>query len=58
VLTDTDNTGGSVEAWYGDIRLRPAERSRERSLAPSRDTRRRSPRRSSPPARNSRAPPA
>jgi DUF3047 family protein len=21
VLTDTDNTGGSVEAWYGDIRL-------------------------------------
>ena len=22
VLTDTDNTGGSVEAWYGDIRLR------------------------------------
>jgi len=26
VLTDTDNTGGSVEAWYGDIRLRPAER--------------------------------
>ena len=26
VLTDTDNTGGSVEAWYGDIRLRPADR--------------------------------
>lgn len=26
VLTDTDNTGGSVEAWYGDIRLLPAER--------------------------------
>ena len=26
VLTDTDNTGGSVEAWYGDIRFRPAER--------------------------------
>ncbi len=24
VLTDTDNTGGSVEAWYGDIRFRPA----------------------------------
>ena len=22
VLTDTDNTGGSVEAWYGDIRVR------------------------------------
>ena len=21
VLTDTDNTGESVEAWYGDIRL-------------------------------------
>jgi len=21
VLTDTDNTGGAVEAWYGDIRL-------------------------------------
>ena len=26
VLTDTDNTGASVEAWYGDIRLRPADR--------------------------------
>jgi hypothetical protein len=26
VLTDTDNTGGSVEAWYGDIRFVPAER--------------------------------
>jgi len=26
VLTDTDNTGQTVEAWYGDIRLRPAER--------------------------------
>jgi hypothetical protein len=26
VLTDTDNTGGSVEAWYGDIRFLPAER--------------------------------
>ena len=26
VLTDTDNTGGSVEAWYGDIRFRTAER--------------------------------
>jgi hypothetical protein len=26
VLTDTDNTGGSVEAWYGDIQFRPAER--------------------------------
>jgi len=26
VLTDTDNTGGSVEAWYGDIRFRPADR--------------------------------
>jgi hypothetical protein len=26
VLTDTDNTGGSVEAWYGDIRLRAADR--------------------------------
>ena len=24
VLTDTDNTGESVEAWYGDIRLLPA----------------------------------
>lgn len=23
VLTDTDNTGARVEAWYGDIRLRP-----------------------------------
>jgi hypothetical protein len=21
ILTDTDNTGGSVEAWYGDIRF-------------------------------------
>jgi hypothetical protein len=21
VLTDTDNTGETVEAWYGDIRL-------------------------------------
>jgi hypothetical protein len=26
VLTDTDNTGGSVEAWYGDIQFRPVER--------------------------------
>ena len=26
VLTDTDNTGGSVEAWYGDIRFHPAGR--------------------------------
>ena len=26
VLTDTDNTGASVEAWYGDIRLVPASR--------------------------------
>ena len=26
VLTDTDNTGGSVEAWYGDIQFRPTER--------------------------------
>jgi hypothetical protein len=24
VLTDTDNTGGSAEAWYGDIRFLPA----------------------------------
>lgn len=24
VLTDTDNTGGSVEAWYGDLRFLPA----------------------------------
>lgn len=24
VLTDTDNTNGSVEAWYGDIRFLPA----------------------------------
>jgi hypothetical protein len=23
VLTDTDNTGKSVEAWYGDIRFLP-----------------------------------
>ena len=26
VLTDTDNTGESAEAWYGDIRLLPAGR--------------------------------
>ena len=26
VLTDTDNTGESVEAWYGDIKLLPAGR--------------------------------
>jgi hypothetical protein len=24
VLTDTDNTGASVEAWYGDVRFGPA----------------------------------
>jgi len=24
VLTDTDNTGGSVEAWYGDLKFLPA----------------------------------
>jgi hypothetical protein len=24
VLTDTDNTGTSAEAWYGDIRFLPA----------------------------------
>ena len=23
VLTDTDNTGGHVDAWYGDIRFAP-----------------------------------
>ena len=23
VLTDTDNLGQTVEAWYGDLRLRP-----------------------------------
>jgi len=23
ILTDTDNTGESVEAWYGDITFRP-----------------------------------
>ena len=23
VLTDTDNTGGAVQAWYGDIRFAP-----------------------------------
>jgi len=26
VLTDTDNTGASVDAWYGDIRFVPANR--------------------------------
>ena len=26
VMTDTDNTGATVEAWYGDIRFRPADR--------------------------------
>lgn len=26
VLTDTDNTGESVEAWYGDLKLSPAGR--------------------------------
>ena len=25
VMTDTDNTGKTTEAWYGDIRLEPAE---------------------------------
>ena len=25
VLTDTDNTGGAAEAWYGDIRFLPAQ---------------------------------
>jgi hypothetical protein len=25
ILTDTDNTGASVEAWYGDIRFLPAK---------------------------------
>jgi hypothetical protein len=24
ILTDTDNTGGSAEAWYGDIEFQPA----------------------------------
>lgn len=24
VMTDTDNTGGTVEAWYGDVRFDPA----------------------------------
>lgn len=24
VLTDTDNTGGTAEAWYGDLRFQPA----------------------------------
>ena len=26
VMTDADNTGGSAEAWYGDIRFRSADR--------------------------------
>ncbi|MGE5089051.1 MAG: DUF3047 domain-containing protein [Candidatus Levyibacteriota bacterium] len=26
VLTDTDNTGGHAEAWYGDIQFAPAKR--------------------------------
>jgi hypothetical protein len=26
VLTDSDNTGASVDAWYGDIRFAPATR--------------------------------
>jgi len=26
VLTDTDNTGGTVEAWYGDIQFKTTER--------------------------------
>jgi len=26
VLTDTDNTGGYAESWYGDIRFLPESR--------------------------------
>ncbi len=32
VLTDTDNTGEAVEAWYGDIRLLRAPRGAESAL--------------------------
>ena len=27
VLTDSDNTGATVDAWYGDIRFAPAGKS-------------------------------
>ena len=33
VLTDTDNTGEAVEAWYGDIRLLRDPRGAESALA-------------------------
>lgn len=33
VLTDTDNTGDSVEAWYGDIRLLDRDEQEGRLLA-------------------------
>jgi hypothetical protein len=37
VLTDTDNTGGTVEAYYGDIALRPAREARAASGGASLD---------------------
>lgn len=37
VLTDTDNTGGTVEAYYGDIVLRPAREARAASTGASLD---------------------
>lgn len=37
VLTDTDNTGGTVEAYYGDIVLRPARGARAASAGASPD---------------------
>ena len=36
ILTDTDNTGASVEAWYGDIRfVQPPAANPDRALAAS-----------------------
>lgn len=37
VLTDTDNTGGTVEAYYGDIVLRPAREARAAGAGASLD---------------------
>lgn len=37
VLTDTDNTGGAVEAYYGDIALLPPHEARAASAGASLD---------------------
>lgn len=37
IMTDTDNTGEHIEAWYGDIEIRPARAAARGARAPKAD---------------------